>query len=108
MVHAADGSELRSMFLVANRQALSDSFQDPAIKQRIIQSMIEFGIGPLKHNSQFTMKVFNFTIETRATTHPDATAYNDSIKDLQVFCVHQLQRLAMRFYNDLIVCSTFF
>ncbi len=77
-------------------------FEDPSIKQRVIQLVVGFAIGPLKRNARFAFKVFDFILDIRCPTFPGCEAYNDAVKDLQAFSLHQLQRLAMRFPDHLI------
>ncbi|KAL9100932.1 MAG: hypothetical protein Q9163_003747 [Psora crenata] len=80
---------------------LSLMFEDPSIKERVIQLAVGFAAGPLKRNPQFAVKVFDHILETRCPSYPHCTTYTDAVNDLQVFAVYQLQRLAMRFANHL-------
>ena len=77
--------------------------QDPLIKQRVIQLAGELATGPLKRNPRFVLKAFEFTMKTRCPEEPASETYNDAVKDLQGYCGHQLQRLAMRFPDYLTV-----
>ena len=77
--------------------------QDPLIKERVIQLACEFATGPLKRKSQFAFKVFEHILETSCYDEPNYNAYSDAVKELQGFCFHQLQRLAIRFPDQLIV-----
>ena len=77
--------------------------KDPIIKQRVIQLAVGFAIGPLKRNPQFAFKVFDYILDTRCPADPAYAAYTDAVADLQAFSLHQLQRLAMRFPDYLIV-----
>ena len=77
--------------------------KDPIIKQRVIQLAVGFAIGPLKRNPQFAFKVFDYILDTRCPADPAYAAYTDAVSDLQAFSLHQLQRLAMRFPDYLIV-----
>ena len=81
--------------------------KDPIIKQRVIQLAVGFAIGPLKRNAQFAFKVFDYILDIRCPAHPACLAYTDAVKDLQGFSLHQLQRLAMRFPDFLVVSGTF-
>ena len=81
---------------------LSLVFEDPLIKERVIQLAVGFATGPLKRNAQFAFRIFEHTLDTRCTDDPTHTAYSDAVKDLHGFCLHQLQRLAMRFPDYLI------
>ncbi|MCJ1274120.1 hypothetical protein MMC21_001915 [Puttea exsequens] len=78
------------------------TFEDPSIKQRVIQLAVGFAVGPLKQNVRFALKVFDQIFDTSCPIVPGCEAYNDAVKDLQGYSLHQLQRLAMRFPNDLV------
>lgn len=93
--------------MTANLQVWCDRllgliFEDPIIKQRVIQLAVGFAIGPLKRNAQFAFKVFDYILDTRCPAHPACVAYTDAVQDLQAFSLHQLQRLAMRFPDYLV------
>ena len=79
------------------------TFEDPSIKQRVIQLAVGFAIGPLKRNARFALRVFDYILDTKCPHYPGCVAYTDAVKDLQSFSLHQLQRLAMRFADDLIL-----
>ncbi len=81
----------------------TNNFQDPVIKERVIQLAIVFATNPLKRNTAFAFKVFEYTLDTRLPDDPSCTAYSDAVKELHNFCIHQLQRLAMRFPDYYIV-----
>ena len=76
-------------------------FEDPLIKERVIQLAVGFAIGPLKGDPQFAVRVFDHILEIRCPSYPQCTAYVDAVKDLQIFATYQLQRLAMRFSDHL-------
>lgn len=78
------------------------TFEDPSIKQRVLQLAVGFAIGPLKRNAQFALRIFDYILDTRCPEYPECVAYNEAVRDLQSFSLHQLQRLAMRFANHLI------
>lgn len=81
---------------------LSLTFEDPSIKQRVLQLAVGFAVGPLKRNAQFALRIFDCILDTRCPEYPGCVAYNEAVKDLQSFSLHQLQRLAMRFANHLV------
>ena len=78
------------------------TFEDPLIKERIIQLAVGFAVGPLKRDPQFAVRVFDHVLETRCPIFPQSTVYSDAVRDLQVFATYQLQRLAMRFADHLV------
>lgn len=93
--------------MIANLQVwccrlLGLTFEDPSIKQRVLQLGVGFAIGPLKRNAQFALKIFDYILDTKCPAYSGCEAYNDAVKDLQSFSLHQLQRLAMRFPDHLI------
>lgn len=82
--------------------------QDPLIKERVIQLAMCFATGPLKRNAQFIFKLVEYTLETHCPDDSALEAYSEAVKDLHGFCLHQLQRLAMRFPDYLVVSETTF
>lgn len=82
---------------------LAHILQDPSIKQRVIQLAVGFASGPLKREPRFAFKVFDYMLDIRCPEYPGCRAYTDAVRDLQQFSLHQLQRIAMRFPNDLAV-----
>ena len=80
---------------------LSITFEDPMVKERVIQLAVGFAIGPLKQDPQFAVRVFDYVLDTRCDTFPEHVAYMDAVKDLQIFTTQQLQRLAIRFADHL-------
>lgn len=65
-----------------------------------------FAVGPLKRNAQFAFKVFDYILDTKCPSHSACVAYTDAVSDLQAFSLHQLQKLAMRFPDYLVVGET--
>ena len=64
-----------------------------------------FATGPLKRNAEFALRVFEYTLESRCPDNPAYEVYSDAVKDLHSCCLHQLQRLAMRLPDYLVVSS---
>ena len=101
------GVEHQQNVMTSNLQVWCDRligliFEDPLIKERVIQLAVGFAVGPLKRDSQFAVRVFDKILETKCADFPECVAYTDAVKDLQLFCVHQMQRLAMRFADHLV------
>ena len=101
------GVEHQQGVMTSNLQVWCDRllgliFEDPLIKERVVQLAVGFAIGPLKRDSKFAVRVFDKILETRCASFPECQAYTDAVKDLQLFCVHQMQRLAMRFADHLV------
>lgn len=81
----------------------ADIFQDPAIKERVISFATGFASNPLKGNAPFAFKVIEYTLDAQVPDDKSCLAYNDAAKEFRSFCIHQLQRLAMRFSDVYIV-----
>lgn len=98
------------MVLVIDRRLQLHAYtsQDPLIKERVIQLAICFATGPLKRNAQFIFKLVEYILETHCPDDPAFEAYSEAVKDLHGFCLHQLQRLAMRFPDYLVVSEATF
>ncbi|KAL8706211.1 MAG: hypothetical protein Q9201_000717 [Fulgogasparrea decipioides] len=77
-------------------------FEDPLVKERVIQLAVGFATGPLKQDARFAFRVFEYILDTEYHDNPNFPAYSEAIKDLQAFCIHVLQRLAMKFPDYLI------
>ena len=76
-------------------------FEDLSMWQRILSLIVEFAVNPLRRNSQFVIRFFEYLLDTKArlltTSIPrGAHLYGESVRDLQRFCGLQLQRLAKR------------
>ncbi len=93
---------IMSNLQVWGNRLLSLTFEDPSIKQRVLQLAVGFAIGPLKRHAQFALRIFDFILDTRCPEYPGCVPYDEAVKDLQSFSLHQLQRLAMRFANNLV------
>ncbi|KAL8951121.1 MAG: hypothetical protein Q9222_002893 [Ikaeria aurantiellina] len=78
------------------------NFEDPLVKERVIQLAVGFATGPLKRDARFAFRVFEYILDTKYPDNPSFAAYSEAVKDLQGLCVHELQRLAMKFPDYLI------
>ena len=82
--------------------------KDPTIQQRILGLVVEFAINPLQRNAPFVICVFQYVLDTKARLllrpkAPNASQYNDAITEFQRYCSHQLQRIAVRTADFLMV-----
>ena len=77
------------------------TFEDPRIKERVIQLVVGFAVGPLRQDAQFALRVFDYVLETNCPTFSACAPYTEAVNNLQVFATHQLQRLAIRFADQL-------
>ena len=101
------GEEHQQGVMISNLQVWCDRllgliFEDPQIIERVTQLIVGFATGPLKRDSKFAVRIFDKILETRCASFPECVAYTEAVKDLQLFCVHQMQRLAMRFADHLV------
>lgn len=78
------------------------NFEDPVVKERVIQLAVGFATGPLKKDARFAFKIFEYILDTKYPDDPNFPAYSEAVKDLQGLCIHELQRLAMKFPDYLI------
>ena len=99
--------EHRQDIMVSNLEVWCDrlltiNFEDPIIKERVLNLAVGFAVGPLRRNHQFAIRLFDKILETDCPPYPDSTAYTDAVRDLHAFCTHQMQRLAVKFPDQLI------
>ena len=92
--------------MTSNLQAWCDrmlglTFEDPRIKERVIQLSVGFAVGPLRHDPQFAVRVFDHVLESKCPSFPDCSTYTEAVNSLQILATHQLQRLAIRFADHL-------
>ncbi|KAL8779897.1 MAG: hypothetical protein Q9213_006719 [Squamulea squamosa] len=78
------------------------SFEDHSVKERVIQLAVGFATGPLKKDASFAFMIFEYILDTKYPDNPSHPAYSEAVKDLQGLCIHELQRLAMKFSDYLI------
>ncbi|KAI4260922.1 MAG: hypothetical protein LQ352_000077 [Teloschistes flavicans] len=81
---------------------LALNFEDPLVKERVVQLAVGFATGPLKKDARFAFRVFEYVLDTKFFDDPNFPAYSEAVRDLQSFCIHELQRLAMKFPDYLI------
>ena len=79
------------------RRLINAEFKDPLAHERAIQLLLAFGAGPLKKDSSFAIATFYYIIRTQYQIKPGCVALNSAVEELDSFCQHQIQRLAMRF-----------
>jgi exportin-5 len=77
--------------------------QDPLIRKRILQLLVAFSTSVLNKNPSFMLKVLEHILVTWPATHPDYKVYTDAIKDLQGESMIELQRLAAKMPDHLLV-----
>lgn len=77
--------------------------QDPLIRKRRLQLAVAFSITALDRNAGFMLKVLEHILMTWPNTQPQHRAFNDAIKDLQAESMVELQRLASKMPDHLLV-----
>jgi exportin-5 len=84
-------------------QILNKSFDDPLIKRRVIQLMVTFSTTALDNKPQLMLKILEHILLTRPAECPTNHAYTDSVKELMNVCTTEIQRLAMKMPDHLMV-----
>lgn len=79
--------------------------QDPLIRKRILQLLVSFSTRALDSNPVFMLKVLEHILMTWPAPHPEYRLYNDAIRDLQTESMVELQRLASKMPDPLLVSS---
>jgi exportin-5 len=77
--------------------------KDPLIRKRILQLLVAFSTTALDKNTDFMLKVLEHILMTWPSPQPEHKLYNDAIKDLQTESMVELQRLASKMPDHLIV-----
>ncbi len=83
---------------------LTRTYKDPLIRKRIPQLLVAFSTTVLDKNTGFMLKVLEHILMTWPAPQPEHKLFNDAIKDLQTESVVELQRLASKMPDHLIVC----
>lgn len=81
------------------------NFDDPLIKRRVIQGVVQFATSALEKRPQFMFKVLEYILMARPVETPDGTAnraYEDAVKELKGDAMHELQRLGTKMPNQLL------
>ena len=102
----AQEASINSIFEKWSLQLMDLTYDDPAIQQRVLGLIVEFAIGPLKRDPEVALQVFYHLINSkirllRMPENIEAIHFQESYRDLQKFCSHQMQRIALRMPNDL-------
>jgi exportin-5 len=79
--------------------------QDPIIRKRILQLAVAFSTTALDKKVTFMLKVLEHILMSRPVEQPDFSAYNDAVKELQVDGMYELQRLASKMPDQLLVSN---
>ncbi|KAI9816501.1 MAG: hypothetical protein M1827_001633 [Pycnora praestabilis] len=73
------------------------NFQDPLVRKRVIQVVVEFSTKAMDKMPSFALSILEHILVTRPVDNFGFPAYSDAIKELQNGSTHELHRLAMWF-----------
>lgn len=73
------------------------------IRKRILQLLVAFSTTALDKNAPFMLKVLEHILMTWPSAQPNYKAYNEAIKELQSESLVELQRLASKMPDHLLV-----
>ncbi|KAI5814832.1 armadillo-type protein [Pyronema omphalodes] len=85
------------------QQILAKNFDDPLIKRRVIQLMVTFSTTALENRADLMFKILEHILLTRPPEYPQNPAYMDALKELTNVCTTEIQRLAMKMPDHLMV-----
>lgn len=108
MVYAPHGENLRGWACLNVFDRYTDHEKDPTIQQRVVNLAAEFVETTLRKSTPFVVRVFRFILDTmfrftRIPEQADSLLYNDAVKECRRYCTFQLQRLALRSADHLVV-----
>ncbi|KAL2024810.1 hypothetical protein VTK56DRAFT_5631 [Thermocarpiscus australiensis] len=83
-------------------QLLEMKFEDPLIRKRILQLLVNFSTRALDSNPQFMLRVLGHILMTWPALQPEHRIFNDAIRDLQTESMVELQRLASKMPDPLL------
>lgn len=86
---------------------LEMEIQDPMIKKRRLQLLVAFSTLALDKNADFMLKVLGHILATWPAAVPEHKIFNDAIKELQSESIVELQRLAGKMPDHLLVSCPF-
>lgn len=85
---------------------LTLNFDDPLIKRRVIQLVVQFATSALEKRPQFMFTVLESILMTRPVESSEKTtenrAYTDAVKELKGDAMHELQRLGTKMPDQLL------
>ena len=76
------------------------------IRKRILQLLVAFSTTALEKNAPFMLKVLEHILMTWPSAQPTYKVYNEAIKELQSESLVELQRLASKMPDHLLVSIT--
>jgi exportin-5 len=76
------------------------------IRKRVLQLAVAFSTSALDKKVGFMLKVLEHILMSQPVEHPEYTAYSEAVKELQVDGMYELQRLATKMPDQLLVGAT--
>lgn len=77
--------------------------QDPLIRKRVLQLLVTFSTRALDSNPAIMLRVLEHILMTWPALQPEHRLFNDAIRDLQTESMVELQRLASKMPDPLLV-----
>ncbi|CUS06929.1 unnamed protein product [Tuber aestivum] len=84
-------------------RVLSMNFGDPMIRRRVIQLMVTVSTSALDKKADLMLKILEHVLLTRPREYPANHAYTDAVKELMGVCTTEIQRLAMKMPDHLML-----
>ncbi|KHJ32173.1 putative arm repeat-containing protein [Erysiphe necator] len=81
---------------------LSLKFEDPIIRKRLLQASVIFSTSALDQNNSFMLKVLEQILTNRVLESPEHLKYTEAVKEMQLDCLIELQRLALKMPDQLL------
>jgi hypothetical protein len=85
------------------RSSTNTFAKDPLIRKRILQLLVSFSTRALDSKPAVMLRVLEHILMTWPALQPEYRAYNDAIRDLQNESTVELQRLASKMPDPLLV-----
>lgn len=82
---------------------LDMDLQDPMIRKRRLQLLVAFSTSALDNNADFMLKVLGHILTTWPAAVPEHKAFNEAIRELHGESIIELQRLAAKMPDHLLV-----
>ncbi|KAL7270468.1 karyopherin [Rhizina undulata] len=82
---------------------LNIKFDDPMIKRRVIQLMVTFSTTALDKKADLMLKILEHILLTRPAEYLANHAYTEAVKELMNICTTEIQRLAMKMPDHLML-----
>ncbi|RKF53840.1 Protein MSN5 [Erysiphe neolycopersici] len=82
---------------------LSLKFEDPIIRKRLLQSSVIFSTSALYQKNDFMLKVLEQILTNKVSESPQHHKYTEAVMDMQQASLIELQRLALKMPDQLLV-----